>query len=142
MAANPLKVLIRTPLNEYSGYGKDGCGMARALMRRGCDVYLEPTYVSPPLTQDIANLLTKHLEAPFDLLIQHSDPDNLGVTPAAKQCSDILVAWSMWEFSKPRPLALHPSTFKRRLGPFDLALMYDQVGGEGVEELPGPGLVR
>ncbi len=126
--ADQLKVLIRTALNEYSGYGKDGCGMARALMRRGCDVYIEPTYVSPPLTEDIAHLLTKHLQAPFDLLIQHSDPDGLGVTPAARQCSDILVAWSMWEFDKPKPLSNRPSTFAHRLNPFDLALMYDQVG--------------
>jgi glycosyltransferase involved in cell wall biosynthesis len=123
-----LKVLIRTALNEYSGYGKDGCGMARALMKWGCDVYIEPTYVSPPLTKDIAQLLTKHLEAPFDLLIQHSDPDGIGVTPAASACSDVLVGWSMWEFSKPRPLSHRVSSFKGRVSPFDLFLMYDQVG--------------
>lgn len=128
MAQNPLKVLIRTPLNEYSGYGKDGCGIARALMRWGCDVYIEPTYVSPPLTEDIAQLLTKHLQAPFDLFIHHCDPDGLGITQAARDCSEVAVAWSMWEFSKPKPLALHPSTFKKRIGMFDMALFYDQVG--------------
>jgi LAGLIDADG DNA endonuclease family protein len=95
---HPLKVLVRGPLNEYSGYGKDTCGIARALTRMGCDVFLEPTYVSAPLTKDIAALLTKHLQAPFDLLIHHSDPDNIGISPAAAQCADVKVAWSMWEF--------------------------------------------
>src|SRR5712692_3871002 len=129
MSASPLKVLIRTPLllNEYSGYGKDGCGIARALARWGCDVYLEPSYVSPPLTKDIAELLTKHLKAPFDLLIQHSDPDSIDVSKTAAQCSDVRVGWSMWEVSKPLPLANRSSSFARRLAPFDLFLMYDQV---------------
>lgn len=124
----PVKVLIRTPLSEYSGYGKDGTGIARALVRWGCDVYIEPTYVSPPLTDDTAKLLTKHLDAPWDLFIQHTDPDTIGVNENAAACSEVMVAWSMWEFSKPKPLALHPSSLRKRLAPFDLALMYDQVG--------------
>jgi hypothetical protein len=128
MIASPLKCLIRGPLGEYGGYAKDTCGLARALSRAGIDVYLEPTYCSPPLTQDIANLLTKHLQAPFDLLIHHSDPDNIGITKAAAACSDVVVGWSMWEMSKPKPLAQRSGSFARRLGPFDLFLMYDQVG--------------
>jgi glycosyltransferase involved in cell wall biosynthesis len=127
MTNSPLKVLIRTPLNMYSGYGRDGCGIARALVNWGCDVFIEPTYVSPPLTKDIAELLTKHLQAPFDLLIQHSDPDNIGITKPAAACSDVVVGWSMWEFSRPLPLSQRSSSFAKRLSPFDLFLMYDQV---------------
>jgi glycosyltransferase involved in cell wall biosynthesis len=101
--------------------------MARALTRWGADVFIEPSYVSPPLDEDIAMLLTKHLEAPFDLLIQHTDPDGVGLSPAAAQCSDVKVGWSMWEFTKTTPIAHRSSSFKKRAGPFDLFLMYDQV---------------
>lgn len=102
-------------------------GICKALARWGCDVYVEPTYVSPPLPESVAKLLTKHLTAPFDLLICHSDPDNLGITQVAADCSDVKVAWSMWEFSDARPLARRVSSFGRRMGRFDLTLMYDQV---------------
>lgn len=96
-------------------------------MKWGADVYLEPTYVSPPLPKDVTDLLTKHLRAPFDLIIQHGDPDNLGITQMAAECSDVRVGWSMWEFSDARPLANRVSSFKNRLRFFDAVLMYDEV---------------
>lgn len=102
-------------------------GICRTLLRWGADVYVEPTFVSPPVPSDVAHLLTKHLAAPFDLLIQHSDPDNLGISDAAAQCSDVKVAWSMWEFGGAKPLARRTSSFAKRMRPFDLAMMYDQV---------------
>lgn len=122
-----MKVLVRSPFNLYSGYGRDGCGIVDALVKWGADVYIEPTYVSPPLPENVAHLLTKHLSAPFDLIIQHADPDNLGISEAAAACSDVRVAWSMWEFSDAKELANRVSTFKRRMSRFDLTLMYDQV---------------
>jgi glycosyltransferase involved in cell wall biosynthesis len=109
-------------------------GIARALVRWGADVYLEPSYVSPPLPKDVALLLTKHLKAPFDLIIQHSDPDNLGISDIAAQCSEVRVGWSMWEFSDAKPLASRISTFKRRLKHFDLMLMYDSVSLEAWQQ--------
>lgn len=123
----PMKVLVRTALNDYSGYGRDGTGICRALARWGADVYVEPSYVSPPLPEDVAKLLTKHLEAPFDLIIQHSDPDNLGISDMAAACSEVRVGWSMWEFSDAKPLAGRVSSFPKRLKNFDLMLMYDEV---------------
>lgn len=102
-------------------------GICRTLLRWGADVYVEPTFVSPPVPSDVAHLLTKHLAAPFDLLIQHSDPDNLGISDAAAQCSDVKVAWSMWEFGGTKPLARRASSFAKRMRHFDMALMYDQV---------------
>lgn len=130
VATPPLKVLVRTPVNSYSGYGRDGLGICRSLVRWGADVYLEPTYVAPPLPPDVAHLLTKHLKAPFDLLIQHADPDNLGISKVAAECSTVKVSWSMWEFSNAKPLARRTSTFAQRMGLFDLSLMYDEVSVE------------
>jgi glycosyltransferase involved in cell wall biosynthesis len=125
-----LKVLLRTPVNAYTGYGRDGIGIARAMLRWGCDVYLEPTYVSPPIPAEVAQLMTKHLRAPFDLMIQHADPDNLNISQTAAACSDVKVMWSMWEFSQPRPLSRRLSTFAKRSAHVDLFLMYDNVALE------------
>lgn len=122
-----MKVLVRTPLNSYSGYGRDGVGICRALTKWGADVYVEPSYVSPPLPADVAQLLTKHLQAPFDLIIQHSDPDNLGISDVAAQCCEVAVGWSMWEFSDAKPLSRRLSSAAKRLKHFDLMLMYDSV---------------
>ena len=52
-------------------------GLAQALTRYGADVYLQPTHVDAPLPKDVANLLTKELDAPFDLYINHIDPSQL-----------------------------------------------------------------
>jgi glycosyltransferase involved in cell wall biosynthesis len=90
-------------------------------------VYVEPVFVGVPIPEDVAQLLTKHLQAPFDLVIQHGDPDNLGISQVAAECSTVRVGWSMWEFSDGRPLANRVSSFAKRLRYFDLMLMYDQV---------------
>ena len=72
--------------------------MAEALVRKGIDVYLQPTGVQPPLPASVAHLLTKNLEAPFDLVINHVDPMVLGASDEQVMASDVRVAWSMWEF--------------------------------------------
>lgn len=125
-----LKVLLRSPINAYSGYGRDGVGIAKALMRWGCDVYIEPSYVSPPIPPEVAQLFTKHLRAPFDLLLIHADPDNLEISQTAAACSDVKVCWSMWEFSDARPLARRVSSFAKRMSACDMFLMYDTVAAE------------
>jgi hypothetical protein len=137
-AARPLKVLIKSPFSEYSGYGRDGWGLARALMRWGCDVYLQPMWVDVPAPPDLLPLLAKELRAPFDLLINHWDPEHLGITPEARQCSRVAVAWTMWEFaggpgkdglgvSGLVPHCPKRSTLRQRLRWYDLVLGYDQV---------------
>lgn len=121
-----MRVLVRTALNPYSGYGNDGLGILTALMNAGIDTYVEPTYVAPPLPAFIAPLLTKRLEAPFDLLIHHADPANLGISPEARRACKATVAWSMWEYSSLDNLPGR-STLRKRLRDYDLVLGYDQV---------------
>lgn len=93
----PLRVLIKSPFSDYSGYGRDGFGLARALSRWGCDVYLQPTWLDVPVPRDLLPLLAKELRAPFDLLINHWDPANLFITPEARQCARVAVAWCVSE---------------------------------------------
>jgi glycosyltransferase involved in cell wall biosynthesis len=133
----PLRVLIKGPFSVFSGYGNDSIGMAKALVDWGCDVYLQPQWVDTPVPKDIALLLAKPLVAPFDVIINHWDPDHLLLSKEAAGTATVSVAWSMWEFSRARPLARRSSSFARRLGVFDLLLMYDQVGLDAwAEHLP------
>lgn len=121
-----MKILLRLPLSTYSGYGRDGIGLARALMRWGADVYLDPNVVQAPLPEDVAMLLTKPLEAQFDLSIHHVDPGSLNLAAHEKMSSRMNIAWSMWEWSNFKNLRGR-STLKSRLAGFDAVLAYDPV---------------
>jgi glycosyltransferase involved in cell wall biosynthesis len=61
-----VKVLLRGPLSPYSGYGRDGIGIALALLERGHQVSLSPTHTDPPLPREIAGLLTQPIEGPVE----------------------------------------------------------------------------
>ncbi len=124
--SSPLKVLLKLPLNPYSGYGSDGIGIAQAMMKAGIDVYLDPTHVSAPLPENVAKLLTKRLVAPFDLLIHHVDPGQLGLSPEARRAAKVTAAWTMWEYSSLDNLK-NRRTLKKRLKDYDLVLGYDTV---------------
>ena len=134
----PLRVLVKSPFSEYSGYGKDGFGMVEALVRWGCDVYVQPTWLDVPVPGGLLPIFAKELRAPFDLLINHWDPANLSITPEARMCSRVAVAWTMWEFAggpgkDGRPVSgLVPhcerrGTLRKRLRWYDMVLGYDQV---------------
>ncbi len=121
-----LKVLLKSPLSVYTGYGNDGLGLIRALIRSGADVYLQPTHVDAPLPEDVAHLLTKRLVAPFDLMIHHVDPMQLGILKEEKAACDVTVAWTMWEYSNFGNMKGR-SKLRKALGFYDLALGYDTV---------------
>lgn len=124
-----LRVLVKAPMSVYSGYGNDGIGIIRALIDMGADVYIHPSIAEPPLPQDIANLFTKKLVAPFDLTIHHVDPGQLEATRETRAASDLLIAWSMWEYSSFDNLKQR-RTLRSRLNPYDVLLGYDQVSAD------------
>lgn len=122
-----MKVLVKATVSEFTGYGRDTIGLVEALMRANVDVYLDPTYLSPPLSQDIANLLTKRLIAPFDLLLHHVDPGALTLEQHTVRAADMRVAWTMWERSSFDNLNNKQTLRKRLNGVYDVLLSYDQV---------------
>ena len=121
-----LRVLLKAPMSVYSGYGNDGIGIARALMNSGADVYLQPTHVDAPLPEDIAMLLTKRLVAPFDLMIHHVDPAQLGILKQEKAACSVTVAWTMWEYTSLDNLK-GKSKLRKSMQNYDILLGYDQV---------------
>lgn len=128
-----MKVLLSVPLSKFSGYGNDGIGLARAFVRWGADVYLQPSVVQAPLPEDVALLLTKPLEAPFDLYIDHHDPAALHSTPEQKAASSVSVAWTMWEYSNFGNLPGR-TKLRKRLKYFDALVGYDDVSSDCLRE--------
>ncbi len=121
-----MKVLVKSAVNPYSGYGNDGIGLVQALVNLGLDVYLDPLFVAPPLPRAVAALLTKRLEAPFDLLIHHADPAQLGLSPEARRAAKLTVGWTMWEYESLDNLHGR-SKLRKALRGYDLVLGYDTV---------------
>lgn len=126
-----MKILVKTPISPYSGYGNDGIGMLTALIRAGFDVYIDPAHVSPPLPEPVCNLLTKRLKAPFDLFIQHQDPGLLDATDEIRRSSGLTVGWTMWEYTTLDNLRGR-SSLRKRTKNFDLLLGYDPVTVEAL----------
>lgn len=137
-----IKILLCVPLSPYSGYGNDGLGMARALIARGADVYLKPSVVQAPLPEDVAHLLTKPLDGPFDLTLVHLDPATLEATDALRKGSKMLVGWTMWEYSNLKN-SQGRNSHKKRWEKFDALVGYDQVSSEGLRDyFKGPILTQ
>ena len=124
-----MRVLVKVPLSPYSGYGRDGIGIVRALIRWGADVYIEPMAVQAPLPEDVALLLTKPLEAPFDLVIVHVDPMALEASPELRRSAPMVVGWTMWESSNFGNLSGR-SSLRKRLKGFDTVIGYDEVSSD------------
>jgi glycosyltransferase involved in cell wall biosynthesis len=128
-----MKVLLNVPLSPFSGYGNDGIGLVRAFLRWGADVYLQPSVVQAPLPPDVAELLTKPLEAPFDLFINHHDPAALISSEEQKRSASVTVAWTMWEYSNFGNLPGR-SNLKKNLKYFDALVGYDPVSSDCLRE--------
>lgn len=121
-----VKLLLKSPINSNTGYGNDSIGMILAMLRAGIDVRLEPNHVAPPLAPEITDLFQKKLDAPFDLVVHHIDPMQLGVSKTYTMASQINVGWSMWEWPTLEPMRKRGS-FKSRVQNFDIVLGYDDV---------------
>jgi glycosyltransferase involved in cell wall biosynthesis len=127
-----VKVLLNAPLNKFSGYGNDGIDLARSLIAKGIDLYLQPSYTAPPLPKDIAMLLTKQLDGPFDLTIQHVDPGQLGIDRELRAASKLTVGMTMWEYTSLDNLKGR-SKLRFAMKTFDALLSYDKVTHEAFQ---------
>lgn len=132
-----LKLLLKTPVTPYSGYGNDGIGLTRSLLRRGVDLYLQPLYCNPPLPRYVAELLTRRLDAPFDVILVHTslDTQDFASLPEVRRATKFLVGWSMWEYTTFDNMHKEArETLKERLSHFDVLIGYDSVTCEALKE--------
>lgn len=119
-------------MNPHSGYGNDGIGLALAFRQAGADVYLDPPVVQAPLPPDVAELLTKRLEPPFDLLVHHVDPSSLGLSAGERRSGSVTLAHTMWEMST-LDNCRGRSRLKNLLKAYDLVVGYDSVSTGALE---------
>lgn len=127
-----MKVVLKTPLSPTTGYGNDGIGMTEAFMELGWDVFLLPLHVSPPLPRDIAMLLTRDFEGPFDLIVNHAPPADLSLSASLASMARASVGWSMWEWEDLNADAA--KDFGKRTSNYDLLLSYDPVSYRAIEK--------
>ena len=139
-----MRVLLKLPVSPFSGYGNDGIGIVQAFLRRGDDVYLQPTDVEAPIPAEIAQLLTKELTAPFDLYLNHVDPMRLEATPQVARVCGVSVAWTMWEYTNLLNMDKKAlSTLRERLEHFDVFAGYSDVDPPAFEPYyDGPIIVQ
>jgi glycosyltransferase involved in cell wall biosynthesis len=146
------RVLLKTALTPLTGYGNDGLGLAIALQDAGWDVSLDPSTVNPPLPARVAALLTRPIEPPYDLLLHHASPIELGLYPGMERSAKLKMAWTMWEFSSMGPDfegLVGPSHFARpfslHLASYDVIGAYDDVSAQALSEhvaTDGPKLIK
>lgn len=123
-------VLLKTPLTTTTGYGNDGCSLARSFHTRGMDTVLMPNLVIPPIPMPVAMLLVKAPNLDFDYVIQHIDPQQIGLE-GEKRLPGKKIAWSMWEFTRMDPKIAE--TLTERLQDFDALFVYDEVSYEAFQ---------
>lgn len=121
-----MRVLVNIPLSPFFGYGQDGLGLTRALIRAGHDVSVIPDQVQAPLPEDVALLLTKPITGEYDLAIVHLYPGSLKALPDVKAISKVLIGWTMWEWSDFAREA-EAKNFKKNFELFDAIVPYDDV---------------
>lgn len=144
------RVLFKTALTPFTGYGMDGLGLAVALGNAGFDVTLSPTIVEPPLPAPVAALLTRPIEPMYDLLLNHADPISLGLSGGERRAAHKTMAWTMWEFrsmgeefDKPFGPPGQEKTLAERLATYDVLGVYDEVSREALEpHATGPEIIK
>lgn len=132
-------VLFRCAVDSVSGYGNDGIGIARSLGRLGVDVHLSPVQVTPPIPEEVALLLTKFPDPPFDVALVHVDPAQMAIYPGTRRASRLAIAWSMWEYES-LALEIGP-VFRENIRDFDALLSYDEVTRSALNQWLPPELM-
>lgn len=129
------RILLKTPLSDSTGYGKDGIYLSILLEEAGGDVNLEPTFVAVPIPARTAALLTKSRPEHFEVAITHIDPKQLNFPEALPKAADKVVGWSMWEFTSfgTQPEEWVPG-LREQFSRLDLLLAYDEWSKQAFSE--------
>lgn len=121
-----MKVIVRSPFSQFTGYGRDGIGLVRGLLDLKHDVRLSPGHVDAPLPRDIAGLLTYPHDAPFDVAIHHVPPENAMLSDSDAAAARRSILWSMWGWPE-FPEEDWVGTLPDRIANFDYVAVYDDL---------------
>lgn len=138
MALTSERVLLKTPLNPTSGYGKDGILLAEGLEKAGAEVHLEPRNVQVPLTTLTAGMLTRPRPPHFETAVVHDYPGEIAFPPRMPQFANKIVGWTMYEFLGFGEDHEMTKDLEKRIAPLDLLLVYDEVSRTAMAEYYDP----
>lgn len=128
-----VRIHLQAPISEVHGYGRDGVGLTRALMKAGSYVTLQPTQVITPIPEDISKVLTHQHDKPWDFFLSHVHPHALTLPDEARDFAYKKIAWTMWEFSTLGDQS-NIDLVKKCLEGYDLVLGYDDVTVKALRE--------
>ena len=134
-----MKILLRAPIGTTSGYGRDGVGIVRALLKREHEVDLYPEAVSPPLPQEVANLLTYPTSSGYDLEIHHVPPTGAQTGGYNKTRSKKVVLWTMWEWDTFPASVPNRNIAETYIKHYDHVVGYTQQTLDSMKEFLGEG---
>lgn len=129
-------VLVIGPFDSVSGYGNDLLGLTGALQEMGADVHLSPVSVIPPIPPNVAQLLCKPIDPPYDLCIIHRDPLLIECPKGARETARKVIGWTMWEYEEYREQPGYDPKWKplrERLADFDGLFSYDPVSHKALD---------
>lgn len=121
---------MRTMLSLSSGIGLDGIGLLRHLEKMGMWVTVDPVSLAVPLPADIAAMLSRSPEPPFDLEIHLLPAGSLGKAEASRAYRT--VAWTRWDFSSFGQMATY---VKDRIAGYDHVVVTDPTSAQAFSEL-------
>lgn len=133
-------VILKTPVNTRTGYGNDGHGLATGFVDNGWDVHLAPTSVHVPIPMTVAQLLTKEPAPPYDMLLNHIDPGQVGISDGDRKVSPLAVAWTMWEWNRYNPKG--HTRLAKELKAFDVLACYDPTTVEALTPIADKAKVK
>ena len=91
-----MRVLLRGPVDPWTGYGRDLIGLTEALLDARVEVALWPLSVAPGLPDRVAALLSRPLDPPYDAVVWYAPPDN--IQPWSMYgWGRVQLGWTMWE---------------------------------------------
>lgn len=126
------RVLLKTPFNPITGYGRDGFLLAEGLPKLGCELHLEPKYVGLPVPESVLPLFSRERPLHFEVAINHEYPGEIGFPLTMHLYADKTVGWTMFEFTGFGPDHEMTEQLYERLSNFDLMLAYDEVSHQAL----------
>lgn len=131
-----MRVILRSPFSMYSGYGRDGIGLAQALLDRRHEVTVSPTAVQVPLPRDVAGLFCEPV-VQSDVAVHHMEPHLVRLAESDAAMARVNIFWSMWGWRNLPDPALVPdgkadwvTKFSDNIANFDYVVVYDPDSAE------------
>ena len=136
-----MKILLRTPLDSTSGFGRDGIGLLSALLLqdRLHLIDVEPTVVKTPLPKQIADLFAYDKADYYDMEIHHINPGGAFIDPTTTDRSGCKVLWTMWEWDTIPETVPNFEDMRTFIPLYDHIIVYTE---QSAEALRNAGMLR